>query len=81
MDHKPMEGTVNAHDYFQYQYLEGVETLERYYPGGYHPVKIDSLLHGRYHIVHKLRLWWLPNYLAGKGPENYQICCDEDSNC
>jgi serine/threonine-protein kinase SRPK3 len=32
----------------------GGEHLERYEPGGYHPVMIDDLFHNRYRIVDKL---------------------------
>ncbi|KAI1427203.1 kinase-like domain-containing protein [Xylaria sp. FL1777] len=39
---------------FQYGYIEGVEDLEDYKPGGYHPIHIDDRLHQRYRIVHKL---------------------------
>ncbi|KAI0532021.1 kinase-like protein [Xylaria digitata] len=39
---------------FQYGYIEGVEDLEDYKPGGYHPIHIDDRLHQRYCIVHKL---------------------------
>ncbi|KAI0816352.1 kinase-like domain-containing protein [Xylaria sp. FL0064] len=39
---------------FQYGYIEGVEYLEHYTRGGYHPVHIDDRLHQRYRIVHKL---------------------------
>ncbi|KAF5582802.1 SRPK2 bound unphosphorylated [Fusarium pseudocircinatum] len=39
----------------RYKYLEEVEVLEDYRPGGYHPVQInDTLHHDRYQIVHKL---------------------------
>ncbi|KZF24079.1 kinase-like protein [Xylona heveae TC161] len=38
----------------QYVPLEGVENLERYRPGGYHPIVIGECLHDRYDIVHKL---------------------------
>lgn len=38
----------------QYDYIEDVERLELYEKGGYHPVMIDGILHGRYHIVDKL---------------------------
>ncbi|KAK2758249.1 hypothetical protein FQN54_004094 [Arachnomyces sp. PD_36] len=34
--------------------LEGVEKLERYRPGGFHPIVIGDLLHDRYCVVHKL---------------------------
>lgn len=34
--------------------LEGVERLEGYRPGGYHPIIIGDYLHDRYRIVHKL---------------------------
>lgn len=37
-----------------YEPLEGVETLENYRPGGYHPVQIGDHFHGRYRVVHKL---------------------------
>ncbi|KAL8824482.1 MAG: hypothetical protein Q9170_008140 [Blastenia crenularia] len=38
-----------------YNWQEDVENLERYGPGGYHPVQLgDDLDDGRYHIVHKL---------------------------
>ena len=34
---------------------DDVERLERYSPGGYHPVKIgDEFCESRYHVVHKL---------------------------
>ncbi|OBT44955.1 hypothetical protein VE00_04108 [Pseudogymnoascus sp. WSF 3629] len=39
----------------QYQWQEGVENLEGYCPGGYHPTHIgDEHCDGRYHVVHKL---------------------------
>lgn len=39
----------------QYQWQEGVENLDRYCSGGYHPTHIgDQLRDGQYHIVHKL---------------------------
>jgi serine/threonine-protein kinase SRPK3 len=37
-----------------YRWIDGVERLEMYQPGGYHPVMIDDLLHNRYRIVDKL---------------------------
>ena len=39
----------------QYKLIEYVEDLERYCPGGYHPLTIgDALNHGRYQLVDKL---------------------------
>jgi serine/threonine-protein kinase SRPK3 len=39
----------------RYKYIEEVEVLEDYRPGGYHPFQINETLHhGRYQIVHKL---------------------------
>lgn len=39
----------------EYLYIEDVEDLDRYQPGGYHPVQIgDELNDGRYRIVNKL---------------------------
>ncbi|KAG6850118.1 hypothetical protein H0H93_001039 [Arthromyces matolae] len=37
-----------------YQWVDEAEDLERYAPGGYHPVHIDDEINGRYTIVHKL---------------------------
>ena len=38
-----------------YQWREGVENLEAYCPGGYHPISIgDQYNDGRYEVVHKL---------------------------
>lgn len=34
--------------------VNGVERIEKYQQGGYHPVQVDDVLHGRYHIVDKL---------------------------
>lgn len=40
---------------FEYEVVDEVEQLERYGPGGYHPVAIGDTLHqGRYRIIHKL---------------------------
>ncbi|KFY10159.1 hypothetical protein V492_05152 [Pseudogymnoascus sp. VKM F-4246] len=41
----------SKHDYC---WIDGVERLENYKPGGYHPVMIGDILHRRYHIVDKL---------------------------
>ncbi|KAF3492202.1 protein kinase domain-containing protein [Arthroderma uncinatum] len=40
--------------YFEYGYIEGVERLEKYEPGGYHPLLIGDIIHDRYKIVNKL---------------------------
>lgn len=37
-----------------YEPLEGIETLENYRPGGYHPIQIGDQFHSRYRVVHKL---------------------------
>ncbi|RMD39203.1 hypothetical protein DV735_g5927, partial [Chaetothyriales sp. CBS 134920] len=39
---------------FEYGYIEGVEWLEDYRPGGYHPIQIDDCLRDRYRVIHKL---------------------------
>ncbi|PYH75106.1 uncharacterized protein BO88DRAFT_302764, partial [Aspergillus vadensis CBS 113365] len=35
-------------------WIKGVEALEEYQPGGYHPVMIGDMLHNRYPVVDKL---------------------------
>ena len=38
-----------------YQWVEGVENVERYCPGGYHPIRLgDEFCCGRYQVIHKL---------------------------
>jgi serine/threonine-protein kinase SRPK3 len=39
---------------FEYVPLEGVERLEKYRAGGYHPILIGDILRTRYRVVHKL---------------------------
>lgn len=39
---------------FKYVPLEEVERLEKYQPGGYHPIQIGDVLQFRYRVVHKL---------------------------
>ncbi|PLB46176.1 kinase-like protein [Aspergillus steynii IBT 23096] len=39
---------------FEYVPIEGVERLEGYQPGGYHPIEIGDVLQTRYRVVHKL---------------------------
>ncbi|XP_044717144.1 kinase [Hirsutella rhossiliensis] len=35
-------------------FIDGVEAIEKYRPGGYHPIAIGDVLHKRYRIVDKL---------------------------
>ncbi|KAJ6188548.1 hypothetical protein N7519_003456 [Penicillium mononematosum] len=37
-----------------YEPLEGIERLENYRSGGYHPIQIGDQFHSRYRVVHKL---------------------------
>ncbi|KAM3426429.1 hypothetical protein MY4824_009968 [Beauveria thailandica] len=39
---------------YQYNWIEDVESLEKYVPGGYHPVMIGHVIKRRYEIVGKL---------------------------
>lgn len=58
------DGVVKANDAmedkdddfdFKYEFVEDVERLEMYQPGGYHPVALGDTLHdGRYRIINKL---------------------------
>lgn len=43
---------VNQH--IEYNWIEGVEKLEKYQPRGYHPIMVGDVLHDRYHIADKL---------------------------
>ena len=53
----PFRSTTSSSDGypdFVYQPIEDVERLERYQPGGYHPIHIGDELNNRYRVVHKL---------------------------
>lgn len=50
----PRLSTMSLNQSIGYRWIDGVERLELYEPGGYHPVMIDDLLHNRYRIVDKL---------------------------
>lgn len=39
---------------YEYEFLEGVERLDKYRPGGYHPVQVRDILGDRHKVVHKL---------------------------
>lgn len=39
---------------FEYVPVEEVERLEKYQPGGYHPIMIGDILQSRYRVAHKL---------------------------
>jgi serine/threonine-protein kinase SRPK3 len=43
-----------SHGEQEYNWIEGAESLEKYRLGGYHPLMIGDMLHGRYRIVDKL---------------------------
>lgn len=51
---RPQFSTMSSDSTVEYRWIDGVERLELYEPGGYHPVMIDDLLHNRYRIVDKL---------------------------
>ncbi|KAL4808328.1 kinase-like domain-containing protein [Aspergillus unguis] len=46
--------STTANHRIEYNWIKGVETLEKYHPGGYHPISIGDLLNNRYHIADKL---------------------------
>lgn len=49
-----LNSTMANEDRIAYNWIRGVETLEEYAPGGYHPIIVGDVLHGRYHIADKL---------------------------
>lgn len=51
---RPYFSTASLHSSIEYRWIDGVERLQLYEPGGYHPVVINDLLHSRYRIVDKL---------------------------
>ncbi|XP_044723940.1 uncharacterized protein HRG_01836 [Hirsutella rhossiliensis] len=45
---------MSASPRIEYRWIDGVERLEMYEPGGFHPVMINDVLHNRYRVVAKL---------------------------
>lgn len=39
---------------YEYDWIDGAESLGKYQPGGYHPIMIGDVLHDRYKVVDKL---------------------------
>ncbi|KKZ61738.1 hypothetical protein EMCG_03767 [[Emmonsia] crescens] len=39
---------------FEYRWIDGAENVEKYQPGGYHPVVVGDELTDRYKVIHKL---------------------------
>lgn len=46
--------TMAENHRIEYNWIKGVETLENYEPGGYHPIMVGDVLNDRYHIADKL---------------------------
>lgn len=51
---RPRFSTTSLNSPIEYHWIDEVERLDLYEPGGYHPVVMDGLLHNRYRIVDKL---------------------------
>ncbi|KAJ5239142.1 kinase-like domain-containing protein [Penicillium chermesinum] len=72
MESKASEKIDDPQHRIEYMPIEDVEKLERYRPGGYHPITIGEQLGGRYSIVHKLgfgsysTVWLARNKESGK---------------
>lgn len=49
-----LDSTMTDNQRIEYNWVRGVETLEKYQRGGYHPIMIGDVLNDRYHIVDKL---------------------------
>ncbi|KAI0120071.1 protein kinase [Nemania sp. FL0031] len=45
---------MSPNEVIEYNYIHGVERLDKYKPGGYYPIMINDVLHNRYRIVDKL---------------------------
>lgn len=70
---------------FEYEPIEDIEHLERYKPGGYHPLILGDMLHnGRYRIIHKLgHGTYSTNWLASDQETNKNVAikiCTADSS-
>ena len=50
----PEDKDDGCNDLSEYVWIDGVESLDGYQPGGYHPITIGQILCGRFYIIHKL---------------------------
>lgn len=72
MESKVAKENYDTQHKIEYMPIEDVEKLERYRPGGYHPVTVGEQLGGRYSIVHKLgfgaysTIWLARNQESGR---------------
>jgi serine/threonine-protein kinase SRPK3 len=48
-----MTDTTKPH-FYRVPRLDHLEDIEKYRPGGYHPVNLDDILDGKYKVIHKL---------------------------
>ncbi|KAG5914993.1 hypothetical protein E4U61_005128 [Claviceps capensis] len=46
----------------EYEFIEGVEDINQYRLGRYHPVPIDDRLNKQYRVVKQARLWFILNF-------------------
>lgn len=46
--------TMAENHHIEYNWIRGVEALEKYRPGGYHPINIGDVLNDRYRVADKL---------------------------
>lgn len=51
---KPIISSTEHVPRLEYEFIDGVERLERYCPGGYHPVLIGDVLKDGYRVIEKL---------------------------
>ncbi|ODA76901.1 hypothetical protein RJ55_07417 [Drechmeria coniospora] len=49
-----LSSTDKSSSDFEFEPIEGVERIEKYRPGGYHPLQIGDTLHHRYRVINKL---------------------------
>lgn len=63
---------------YRYDWIDGAEPLEKYRPGGYHPVMIGDMLHQRYRIVDKLGFGGLFNRLVRSRHSVETIRCHQN---
>ncbi|OJI83109.1 hypothetical protein ASPTUDRAFT_57076 [Aspergillus tubingensis CBS 134.48] len=69
---------------FLYEPLEGVERIDYYCPGGYHPIQIGDHFHGRYRVIYKLGHGSYSTIWLARDEQNNQYVavkvCTADSN-
>ncbi|KAI1774324.1 kinase-like domain-containing protein [Hypoxylon cercidicola] len=80
------DGRDEIIEYASMGYIEGIEDVQRYNKGGYHPVHLDDVIDGRFKVFHKLgsggfgTVWLCRDITMGKWRAVKVMAADHSTN-